>query len=89
MADKSAFSTLKLYRDCLRLADYISTKGGNRAVLRQQVSEAFKKNRLETDPKQIEEQRDAAFRGLSNYMFHEAQRMAKEEVAQGRDKFDG
>ncbi len=30
-----------------------------------------------------------AIRGLSNYMFHEAQRMAKEEVQQGNDKFDG
>jgi hypothetical protein len=28
-------------------------------------------------------------RGLSNYMFHEAQRLAKEEVQKGQDKFDG
>lgn len=31
----------------------------------------------------------SAVRGLSNYMFHEAQRLAKEEVQKGRDKFDG
>jgi hypothetical protein len=30
-----------------------------------------------------------AARGLSNYMFFEAQRLAKEEVQQGNDKFDG
>ena len=31
----------------------------------------------------------SAVRGLSNYMFHEAQRLAKEEVQKGQDKFDG
>lgn len=31
----------------------------------------------------------SAVRGLSNYMFHEAQRLAKEEVQKGHDKFDG
>lgn len=31
----------------------------------------------------------SAVRGLSNYMFHEAQRLAKEEVQKGNDKFDG
>jgi hypothetical protein len=36
---------------------------------------------------QIEQQKDDAIRGLSNYMFFEAQRMAKEEL--GPDKFDG
>lgn len=30
-----------------------------------------------------------AVRGLSNYMFHEAQRMAQEGVQRGDDKFDG
>lgn len=33
--------------------------------------------------------RCSAVRGLSNYMFHEAQRLAKEEVQKGHDKFDG
>jgi hypothetical protein len=31
----------------------------------------------------------SAVRGLSNYMFFEAQRLAKEEIEQGKDKFDG
>ncbi|KAK9916359.1 hypothetical protein WJX75_001772 [Coccomyxa subellipsoidea] len=76
--DKAAFTVKRLYKDCLRLADYIGTQGGNRAVLRQQVQVAFRKNVGETDPEKIEEQKQAAFRGLSNYMFHEAQRMAKD-----------
>ena len=73
---------MQLYRDCLRLADYISTRGGlasSRIVLRAQVRDAFKKNKDEQDPAEIEKQKDAAIRGLSNYMFYEAQRMAKEE----------
>lgn len=107
----------QLYRDCLRLADYISTRvcwplhrpllpaaghpparlpacvclparlpsarsrarlhtaglvhvalkpgspdmlqGGNRRVLRDQVRLAFKKNKDETDPQKIEEQKEA------------------------------
>jgi hypothetical protein len=58
-------------------------------VLRTQVREAFRKNKDETDPEEIEKQKDAAVRGLSNYMFFEAQRMAKEEIQDGNDKFDG
>ncbi|KAL4423768.1 hypothetical protein ABPG75_001069 [Micractinium tetrahymenae] len=85
----SCYPPVQLYRDCLRLADYISTQGGNRRVLRDQVRQAFKKNKDETDPQRIEEQKEAAVRGLSNYMFHEAQRLAKEEVQKGNDKFDG
>lgn len=89
MIDKSQFSVIKLYRDCMRLADYISTQSGNRQILRDQVRQAFKKNKDETDTEKIEEQKEAAVRGLSNYMFHEAQRLAKEEVQKGHDKFDG
>ena len=31
----------------------------------------------------------SAVRGLSNYMFFEAQRMAKEEIQKGNDDFNG
>ncbi len=58
-------------------------------MLRTQVREAFRKNKDEADPEEIEKQKDAAVRGLSNYMFFEAQRMAKEEIQDGNDKFDG
>jgi len=80
----------QLYRDCLRLADYISTRGSqaSRGSLRAQVRDAFRKNQGETDPVEIEKQKDAAIRGLSNYMFYEAQRMAKEgeEGGEGGEK---
>mmetsp|Transcript_2449 Transcript_2449/g.7071 ORF Transcript_2449/g.7071 Transcript_2449/m.7071 type:complete len:91 (+) Transcript_2449:138-410(+) len=74
----SEFSTLKLYRDALRLADYLSRKQGNRAVLRDQVRQAFRTNMDETDPQKIEAMRKSAIQGLSNYMFYEAQRMVKD-----------
>ncbi|DBA67257.1 TPA: hypothetical protein ACH3X2_001566 [Trebouxia sp. C0005] len=117
MVDKSAFTVTKLYRDCLRLADYVGTKGGNAAIIKKQVQQQFQRNATETDPTkvrdfdcggrslrkfawtscplstavmQIVEQKDAAIRGLSNYMFMEAQRMAKEGVSSSpTDKFDG
>lgn len=72
------------------MADYISTRGGgnasSRVVLRAQVREAFKKNRDEQDPAEVEKQKDAAIRGLSNYMFYEAQRMAGEEDGGANEK---
>ncbi|CAK0734480.1 hypothetical protein CVIRNUC_000437 [Coccomyxa viridis] len=86
--DKSHFTVKRLYKDCLRLADYIGTQGGNRAVLRAQIQQTFKKNAGETDPKKIEEQREAAFRGLTNYTFHEAQRMAKEQAPGNKGGFN-
>ena len=55
-------------------------------VLRAQVREAFQKNRDEQDPVEIEKQKDAAIRGLSNYMFYEAQRIAGEEDGEGAEK---
>ena len=64
----------QLYRDCLRLADYITNRGSqaSRGSLRAQVRDAFRKHQGETDPVEIEKQKDAAIRGLSNYMFYEA-----------------
>lgn len=50
---------------------------------------AFRKNAGETDPDKIQQHKEAAIRGLSNYMFFEAQRMAKEEIQQGQDNQDG
>lgn len=34
-------------------------QGGNRRVLRDQVRQAFRKNKDETDPQKIEEQKEA------------------------------
>lgn len=84
--DKSQFTVIKLYRDSLRLADYISSKSNipnHRAGLYSTVRAAFRANINETNEAKIEEQKDAAIRGLSNYMFHAAQEMAKENQAKG------
>ncbi|GAQ91303.1 hypothetical protein KFL_007610060 [Klebsormidium nitens] len=72
-----AENAVRLYRDCLRMADYLGRKQGNRAVLREQVRLQFKKNMDERDPDKIQAQKEAAVRGLSNYMVFEATRMAR------------
>jgi hypothetical protein len=67
----------KLYRDCLRLADFLAKKQGfPREALRAQVSAPWRKNQRETDPETIMRQREAAVRGLSNYMMYEASKGA-------------
>ncbi|KAK9833207.1 hypothetical protein WJX74_010449 [Apatococcus lobatus] len=81
MADPRTFGVLKLFKDCLRLADYVGSQGGNQEVLKQQVRVQFRRHAGETDPQKIEEHKEAALRGLSNYMMHEAQRMAKAQQA--------
>ncbi|KAL3154328.1 hypothetical protein ABBQ32_013811 [Trebouxia sp. C0010 RCD-2024] len=90
MVDKSAFTVTKVR--CLpsgRLSVLVP-QGGNTAVIKKQVQQQFKRNACERDPTKIAEQKDAAIRGLSNYMFMEAQRMAKEGAGGSpADKFDG
>lgn len=76
-ATKDLKNALQLYRDCLRLADYVSTKQGNRPALRMQVRKSFEVNLGLTDPKAIETAKEAAVRGLSNYYVHEAQKVMK------------
>ncbi len=67
----------KLYRDCLRLADFLAKKQGfPREVLRAQVTAPWRRNQRETDPGAIVKQREAAVRGLSNYMMYEASKGA-------------
>jgi hypothetical protein len=63
----------KLYRDCLRLADFLARKQGfPRQALRAQVTAPWRTNQHETDPETIMRHREAAVRGLSNYMMYEA-----------------
>ncbi|KAL3694910.1 hypothetical protein R1sor_008561 [Riccia sorocarpa] len=71
-----AQSARNLYRECLRRADYIGAKKGNRETLRKLVREQFKTNMHETDPAKIQEYKDAAVRGLFNHMFYEASTMS-------------
>ncbi|KAL6770433.1 hypothetical protein ACKKBF_B31250 [Auxenochlorella protothecoides x Auxenochlorella symbiontica] len=80
------FTVAKLYRDCLRMADWIATKNGSSgAGMREQIKQAFAKNKSLTDPVEIEAAKADARRGLSNLLFMEAQRMAKDQ----QDKHDG
>ena len=72
---------LKLYRDCIRLADFLAHKQGYpRDVLRATVRAPWRQNQGETDPEKIVDQREAAIRGLSNYMMYEASKGAMEGV---------
>lgn len=67
----------QLYRDCLRLADFLAKKQGfPREVLRAQVIAPWRKNQFEKDPETYMRQREAAVRGLSNYMMYEASKGA-------------
>ena len=64
---------LKLYRDCLRLADFLAKKQGfPREALRAQVTAPWRRNQHEKDPETYMRQRESAVRGLSNYMMYEA-----------------
>ena len=62
---------LKLYRDCLRLADYLAHKQSvPRFALREQVRHVWRKNQYLIDAEEIQKAREAALRGLSNSMMH-------------------
>eukprot|EP00803_Ostreobium_quekettii_P011599 evm.model.scf_778.4 EVM.evm.TU.scf_778.4 scf_778:35356-36108(-) len=76
-AIKATLTVPKLYRDCLRLAQYLGSKQGNTAALVSEIQATFRKNKGEKDPDKIEAMKEAAIRGLMNYTFHEATRMAK------------
>ena len=64
MLDKRTVSVVKLYRDCLRLADFLGGKQGNRGALRHQVRTSFRANIGETNQDKILDQKQAAIRGL-------------------------
>ncbi|CAM6108401.1 unnamed protein product [Calypogeia fissa] len=71
-----AESARNLFRECMRRADYVGSKHGNMEPLRALVRQQFRQNVHETDPIKIQEQKDAAVRGLFNHMFHEAEKLA-------------
>jgi hypothetical protein len=76
IAPHIAGSARNLFRECMRRADYVGAKHGNREPLRALVRLQFKQNMHETDPIKIQEHKDTAVRGLFNHMFHEAENMA-------------
>ena len=64
---------LKLYRDCMRLADFLAHKQGHsRDALRATVRAPWRMHRDERDPEKVVALRESAVRGLSNYMMYEA-----------------
>ncbi|GMH36206.1 hypothetical protein BSKO_04074 [Bryopsis sp. KO-2023] len=71
------FTITKLYRDCLRTALHLGTKEGNTKALVASVRRSFRKHDGETDPQKIEKLKESAVRGLTNYLFLEAQKMAR------------
>jgi hypothetical protein len=72
-------SVKKLYKDLMRLAQYMGSRnGGNAGPLREQVRQAFKANMRELDEEKIVEQKEAALRALGNFYFSEAERLARD-----------
>ena len=72
---------LKLYRDCMRLADLLAHKQGYpRDAMRATVRAPWRQHQHETDPAEITRHREAAVRGLSNYMTYEASKGVMEGV---------
>ena len=81
---------LELYRDCLRLADFLAKKQGfPRDAVRAQVIAPWRKNQHEKDPETFMRQRESAVRGLSNYMFYEASKGAMDGAPSFAPEDDG
>jgi len=72
---------MKLYRDCLRVADALARRQGySRETLRANVRAPWRANQRENDEGKINALREGAIRGITNYMMHEAARGAMEGV---------
>jgi len=79
---------LKLYRDCLRLADYLAFKQSvPRFALREQVRTIWRKNQFLIDAEEIQNAREAALRGLSNSMMHFATENLEDPKGNQRSAF--
>ncbi|EFA77106.1 hypothetical protein PPL_09859 [Heterostelium album PN500] len=75
-------STVHLYRDCIRLAKYIGSMNGYTKNLHKQVGNIFREHKYETSQEKIEEYKTDATRFLTNFMQHEAERLARLDQAQ-------
>ena len=60
-------STLEIFRDCLKLASYMSDNSAKIAGIRMMVRGQFKANQHVTDPEQIDKLRFDAIKGVSNF----------------------
>ncbi|CEO95123.1 Complex 1 LYR protein domain-containing protein [Plasmodiophora brassicae] len=85
-------TSLQLYRDCMRLAAYIAPRSTPKgAKLRAMITEQFRAHRFETDPTKVEECKQAAIRGLTNYLAFDGLSKASPEYAKSKlaDDDDG
>eukprot|EP01025_Chloroclados_australasicus_P064954 TRINITY_DN8773_c0_g1_i3.p3 TRINITY_DN8773_c0_g1~~TRINITY_DN8773_c0_g1_i3.p3 ORF type:complete len:119 (-),score=7.49 TRINITY_DN8773_c0_g1_i3:307-630(-) len=75
----------KLYRDCLRVAKLVGQQNGSVESTKLMVRQAFKAHKHETDPEKIQEYKQDAIRGLSNYWFHVAGEFAEKKAQDMED----
>ena len=64
-------STLKLYRDCMRLTYHIAAQSAKGDAMRTMIRQSFRAQMAVTDPKEISRLKMQAVLGLQNYVIHE------------------
>uniref|UniRef100_A0A7S2JEG3 Complex 1 LYR protein domain-containing protein n=1 Tax=Haptolina brevifila TaxID=156173 RepID=A0A7S2JEG3_9EUKA len=64
-------STLKLYRDCMRLTYHIAAQSAKGEQMRQMIRSSFKAQMAVTDTEEIGRLKMLAIVGLQNYVIHE------------------
>ncbi|GAM27734.1 hypothetical protein SAMD00019534_109100 [Acytostelium subglobosum LB1] len=72
-------STVHIYRDCLRLARYIGEMNGFTKNIHLHIARSFREHKNEADQEKIEEYKTDATRFITNFMQHEAERLARQE----------
>ena len=61
-------TTIQIYRDCMRLITHISGDTVKSVKVRNMVRQQFKQNKLIKDEQKIEQLRNNAMQGLTNYL---------------------
>ena len=64
-------STLKLYRDCMRLTYHIAAQSAKGEAMRMMIRGQFKAQMHVTEPQEIARLKMLAIVGLQNYVIHE------------------
>ena len=79
-------STLKLYRDCLKLTYHIAAGSAKGEAMRSMVRQQFRSQMGVTDEKEIARLKMLAVVGLQNYVIHEQTGKALEKRRRGSSK---
>ena len=83
-------STLKLYRDCMRLSYHIAAASAKGNAMREMIRANFRSHMHVEDPKEIRRLKMLAVVGLQNYVIHEQTGKALEKRKRERgDRGDG